>query len=99
MVSKALPGDNGERGKVYRLEDRGRSVILSPTAVVADIVEDLGRWKLVLPDELRGEALRESHDDPQAGHLSVEKTYHRLVTAYYWPGMFRPLNIPVNVGR
>lgn len=57
--------------------------------VIADIVEDLDRWKLMLPDELRGETLRESHDDPQAGYLSVEKTYHRLVTAYYWPGMFR----------
>jgi len=38
---------------------------------------------------MRGEALRESHDEPQSGHLGIEKTYQRLVIAYYWPNMFR----------
>ena len=57
--------------------------------VISDIVEDLDRWKLVLPHESRIEALRESHDAPQAGHLGVEKTYQRLAVSYFWPNMFR----------
>ncbi|XP_032690005.1 uncharacterized protein K02A2.6-like [Odontomachus brunneus] len=35
-----------------------------------------------------GEALTEFHDHPQAGHLGIDKTYHRLAVAYYWPKMF-----------
>ena len=35
------------------------------------------------------EALNESHDDPQAGHLGIDKSYRRLAVAYYWPNMFR----------
>lgn len=57
--------------------------------MTSDLVEDLDRWKLVLPKELRREELRESHDDSKSGHLGTEKTYHRLATAYFWPGMFR----------
>ncbi|XP_029680942.1 uncharacterized protein K02A2.6-like [Formica exsecta] len=60
-----------------------------PKAIVSDIVEDLDRWKLVLPKELRETALREAHDTPQSGHLGVEKTFHRLAVAYYWSNMFR----------
>lgn len=60
-----------------------------PKTVVSDIVEDLDRWKLVLPLNLRGEALREAHNAPQSGHLGVDKTFQRLAVAYYWPKMFR----------
>jgi len=43
----------------------------------------------VLPKELRREALRESHDTPQAGHLGIEKTYQRIAVRYFWPNLFR----------
>jgi hypothetical protein len=43
---------------------------------------------MVLPKELRTEALREAHDAPQAGHLGIEKTYQRLAVSYFWPNMF-----------
>ncbi|XP_077259204.1 cytochrome P450 6k1-like [Temnothorax americanus] len=64
---------------------------LRPRLVVSDIVEDLDRWKLVLPRKLRAEALRESHDASHAGHLGVEKTYHRVAVSYYWPNLFRDM--------
>lgn len=35
------------------------------------------------------EALREAHDTPQSGHLGVDKMFHKLAVAYYWPNMFR----------
>ncbi|XP_029679749.1 uncharacterized protein K02A2.6-like [Formica exsecta] len=63
--------------------------VTKPKAIVSDMVEDLDRWKLILPKELRETALREAHDTPQSGHLGVEKTFHRLAVAYYWPSMFQ----------
>ncbi|XP_011312819.1 proteoglycan 4-like [Fopius arisanus] len=50
---------------------------------------DLDAGKLVLPRELRPQAISHCHDLPQAGHLEVDKTYRRLYEAYYWPNMFR----------
>ena len=80
---------NGQRRYTdWKIVD-GQLYYLRPRAIISEIVEDLDRWKLVLPKELRMEALRESHDDPQAGHLGVDKTYQRLGVAYYWPNMFR----------
>jgi len=62
---------------------------LKPRPTTSSVVADLNEWKLVLPSEMRGEALHESHDEPQSGHLGVDKTYQRLAIAYYWPNMFR----------
>ncbi|KMQ92870.1 reverse ribonuclease integrase [Lasius niger] len=80
-------------GKVRRFTDwrivDGQLYFCRLKAIVSEIVEDLDRWKLVLPKELRGEALREAHNEPQAGHLGVEKTFQRLAVRYYWPNMFR----------
>ena len=66
-----------------------RLYFLRPKPVISEIVEDLDRWKLVLPKEYRTEALRESHDVPQAAHLGVEKTYQRVAVQYFWPNLFR----------
>ncbi|GAB1867938.1 RNA-directed DNA polymerase [Camponotus japonicus] len=67
----------------------GRLYFLRPKRVVSEIVEDLDRWKLVIPQEYRKEVLRESHDMPQAGHLGTEKTYQRVAVSYFWPNLFR----------
>ncbi|XP_029163431.1 uncharacterized protein LOC114934886 [Nylanderia fulva] len=74
----------------WRIVD-GQLYFCRPKPVVSEIVEDLDRWKLVLPRELRRDALREAHDEPRSGHLGVEKTYHRLAVRYYWPNMFRDI--------
>ena len=39
------------------------------------------------PFALRNWLLHMSHDAPLAGHLSVDKTYHRISLAYTWPGL------------
>jgi len=77
-----------ERYRQWKVVD-GQLYFLRPKPVVSEIVEDLDRWKLVLPREYRREALRESHDAPQAGHLGVEKTYQRVAVNYFWPNLFR----------
>lgn len=54
-----------------------------------EMIEDLASWKRVVPAGQRREILRNNHDEPQAGHLGVQKTHDRIATRYYWPGMFR----------
>ncbi|KMQ92133.1 reverse ribonuclease integrase [Lasius niger] len=60
-----------------------------PNRVVSQVVEDLNEWKLVVPKESRSRIIREFHNGPQAGHLGVEKTYHRVALRYFWPRMFK----------
>ena len=40
-------------------------------------------WKLVVPEVQRLEVLKEAHSEPQAEHLEVETTYHRVSLRYY----------------
>lgn len=44
-------------------------------------------WKIVLPKDLRAQAMAECHDAPTAGHQGVAKTYKRMQQKYYWPKM------------
>lgn len=44
-------------------------------------------WRLVVPKDLRPQALVECHDNPLAGHQGVLKTYKRMQRTYYWPKM------------
>ena len=48
-----------------------------PNTLVSDFVDDLDGWKLVPNDVERQSVLTEAHDDPQSGHLGVQKTYIR----------------------
>lgn len=79
---------NPKRFAHWRVVDN-QLYYLRPKLVVSQIVEDLDRWKLVLPRDSRREALREAHDEPHAGHLGVEKTFQRVAVSYFWPNMFR----------
>ena len=45
-------------------------------------------WRLVLPFELREQALWDAQNEPSSGHLGLEKTYSRLARDFYWPGMY-----------
>ncbi|SCV66471.1 Integrase core domain protein [Anaplasma phagocytophilum] len=47
------------------------------------------RLLLVIPKPLRRTVLAAFHDDPTAGHLGTYKTYARLRSRYFWPGMYR----------
>lgn len=45
------------------------------------------RWVTVLPRRLRAGILEAFHDDASAGHLGFEKTYERIRSRFFWPGM------------
>ena len=48
-------------------------------------------WKvfhqIVVPTCYRAHILKLAHDCPMSGHLGVNKTYHRILQHYYWPGI------------
>ncbi|XP_064470077.1 uncharacterized protein LOC135384822 [Ornithodoros turicata] len=45
--------------------------------------------QLMVPESLRGDILKMSHDNSWAGHLGVRKTKQRLLQEWYWPGCFK----------
>lgn len=60
-----------------------------PDPTINDVIRDLSAWKLVVPDDDRNLVLQNLHSEPQAGHLGIEKTYKRIATSHYWPGLFK----------
>ena len=51
------------------------------------LAEDLGeegRLRLVVPEELKRDALALAHDSTLGGHYGVEKTYQRAKTMFFW---------------
>lgn len=46
------------------------------------------KWVPVIPRELRLGVLKALHDDATAGHLGFEKTYDRVRSRFFWPGLF-----------
>jgi hypothetical protein len=45
--------------------------------------------RLVIPRTYRTQMLRIYHANPFAGHLGVEKTYHRIAGSFHWDNMFQ----------
>ena len=66
-----------------------------PNLLFDDVLPDVEAWKLVVPREWRNRVFVENHDLPQAGHLGVQKTYHRVTEKYYWPNLFRDVTVYV----
>ena len=46
-------------------------------------------WKLVLPDSLKKEVLKQLHDSPATGHLGFRNTTERVKARFYWCGLRR----------
>ncbi|KAE9312441.1 hypothetical protein PR003_g19758 [Phytophthora rubi] len=66
------------RGVLYRLarstRDRPRDA------------ED--QLRLVVPEALREDMLHYAHEDVQGGHQGITRTYEKLRSEFYWPGMY-----------
>ena len=45
--------------------------------------------QLVLPTQCRKAVLQLAHDIPLAGHLGRQKTAHRVLQRFYWPGLYK----------
>ncbi|GMF64838.1 unnamed protein product [Phytophthora lilii] len=44
--------------------------------------------RLVVPNGLRPDMLHYAHEDYQGGHQGITRTYERLRSEFYWPGMY-----------
>ena len=51
------------------------------------VINDMGRKVVVLPIHLVNEILYSMHDDITSGHLGCDKTFDKISTNYFWPGM------------
>ena len=43
--------------------------------------------QIVVPRIYRPEILNLAHETPMSGHLGVNKTYHKILNHFYWPGL------------
>ena len=43
--------------------------------------------QIVVPRVYRPEILNLAHDTPMSGHLCINKTYHKILNHFYWPGL------------
>ena len=43
--------------------------------------------QMVVPKIYRSEILSLAHETPMSGHLGVNKTYHKILNHFYWPGL------------
>ena len=43
--------------------------------------------QIVVPRVYRPEILNLAHETPMPGHLGVNKTYHKILNHFYWPGL------------
>ena len=45
------------------------------------------KHQIVVPKSYQAEILSLAHETPMAGHLGVRKTYHKILSHFYWPGL------------
>ena len=43
--------------------------------------------QIVVPRVYCPEILNLAHDSPMSGHLGINKTYHKILNHFYWPGL------------
>ena len=43
--------------------------------------------QIVVPRAYRSEILNLAHETPMSGHLGVNKTYHKILNHFFWPGL------------
>ena len=56
-----------------------------PFDVPAD--DEWGLHQIVVPKSYRHEILSIAHERPMSGHISINKTYHKIINHFYWPGL------------
>ena len=43
--------------------------------------------QIVVPKSYHHEILSIAHESPMSGHLGINKTYHKIINHFYWPGL------------
>ena len=50
------------------------------------------KYQIVVPKSYHSEILRIAHETPLAGHLGINKTYHKILNHFFWPGLKRDVS-------
>jgi hypothetical protein len=45
------------------------------------------RYQIIVPKSYQSEILSLAHDTPLSGHLGINKTFRKITTHFYWPGI------------
>ena len=45
------------------------------------------RYQIVAPQAYHHDILSLAHETPLSGHLGINKTYNKIITHFYWPGL------------
>lgn len=76
---KNVKGWKVENEKLFKyIIPRGRTLMMNEKI-----------WKEVVPESKREEILKICHDSPESAHFGVYKTFHRILSDFYWPNMRR----------
>ena len=87
LIFRALPEDEISQVPMYYYMKNG--IVMRkwrPFDVPAD-----DEWAvhhlIVVPKSYRHEILSIAHESPMSGHLGINKTYHKIINHFYWPGL------------
>ena len=87
LIFRALPKDEiSQVPMCYDIKNRILIRKWRPFDVPAD-----DEWavyhQIVVPKSYRHEILSIAHESPMSGHLRINKTYHKIINHFYWPGL------------
>ena len=87
LIFKALPEDEISQFLMYYYIKNG---ILMRKKRPSDVPAD-DEWavyhQIVVPKSYRHEILNIAHESPMSGHLGINKTYHKIINHFCWPGL------------
>ena len=78
--------DTAEDPVCYFIKDGVLMRKWRPSDVSAD-EEWSSRYQIIVPKPYRSEILSLAHDTPLSGHLGINKTFQKILTHFYWPGI------------
>lgn len=76
-------GSPNDLPKKYKLSAEGHLMYQS---------NEGGRWRLVIPSNLRKILLYEHHAAPHAAHVGRDRTRESMTSRYYWPNMVQEID-------
>ena len=83
LIFRALPEDEISQVQCVTIKRMGK---WRPFDVLAD-----DEWavyhQIVVPKSYRHGILSIAHESPMSGHLGINKTYHKIINPFHWPGL------------
>ena len=87
LIFRALPEDEiSQVSMCYYIKNGILMIKWRPFDVPAD-----DEWavyhQIVVPKSYHHEILSIAHESPMSSHLGINKTYHKIINQFYWPGL------------